>query len=332
MDFLHFKNHFLSEKLLPLYLIHGEEEFFVREAISSIKSRVLEGDTSGLTEIEGEEISLSAILEEVRTPRLFGKGGRKLVIVQKADKLFKEGGQVWERLISSPVVDSVLVLVLKGAEIKGALCDKIKRKGGVINCKGLADKDLVPWIVARVKHYGKQITIDALHILHENAGNNLLLLDNHIEKLCLYIGNRNKINKSDVEELVSHDRQQKVFEFTAAIAKKEVTSALKMIHQLMSFMRSGEEALKVIPPLAWQMKRLLQAKRLLASGNRKEALFNELKVPYRFQKELVRQTHLFSETELERDYQLLLEADIHSKTDNIDTRLLLETLVFRLCK
>ena len=44
------------------------------------------------------------------------------------------------------------------------------------------------------------------------------------------------------------------------------------------------------------------------------------------------ETQLFSEVELERDYQFLLETDISSKTGSMDARLLLETLVFKLCK
>jgi len=339
MDFLHFKNRFQREKLLPLYLIHGEEGFFVKEAVSLIKSRTLEGDDTGLVETDGEVTSLSTIMEEVRTPSLFGgratpdSGSRKLVIVHNADGLFKESSGVWERYMSSPPIDCVLVLVCKDVDTKGGAYDKIKKKGGSVGCRRLKGNELTPWILERVRHYGKQISLDASRILQENVGDNLLLLNGHLEKLALYLGSRTRIEVSDVEELVGYDRQQKVFDFTGAVARRDTALALKVLHQLMALMKSGEEAQKVIPPMAWQIKRLLQAKRILASGKDREAVARELNIRYpRFLEELMDQTQLFSEVELERDYQFLLETDIHSKTNSTDTRLLLETLVFKLCK
>lgn len=332
MDFLHFKNRFQREKLLPLYLIHGEEGFFVKEAVSLIKSRILEGDDTGLVETDGEVTSLSTVLEEVRTPSLFTSGSRKLVIVHNADGLFKESCGVWERYMASPPTDCVLVLVCTDMDTKGGAYDKIKKKGGSVNCRRLKGNELTPWILERVRHYGKQISLDASRLLQENVGDNLLLLDGHLEKLALYLGSRTRIEVSDAEELVGYDRQQKVFDFTGAVAKRDTALALKVLHQLMALMKSGEEAQKVIPPMAWQIKRLLQAKRILASGKGRETVARELNIRYpRFLEELMNQTQLFSEVELERDYQFLLETDIHSKTNSTDTRLLLETLVFKLC-
>lgn len=333
MDFLQFKNRFQREKLLPLYLIHGEEGFFVKEAVSLIKSRILEGDATGLVETDGEVTSLSTVMEEVRTPSLFTSGSRKLVLVYNADGLFKESSGVWERYMSSPPIDCVLVLVCEDVDTKGGAYEKIKKKGGSVNCRRLKGNELTPWILERVRHYGKQISLDASRILQENVGDNLLLLDGHIEKLALYLGSRTRIEVSDVEGLVGYDRQQKVFDFTGAVARRDTALALKVLHQLMALMKSGEEAQKVIPPMAWQIKRLLQAKRILASGRGRETVARELNIRYpRFLEELVNQTQLFSEAELERDYQFLLETDIHSKTNSTDTRLLLETLVFKLCK
>lgn len=341
MDFQHFKTRFKKEKILPLYLIHGEEEFFIREAVSLIKQKVLGDETAGpepmryragLTELDGEEISLPTLLDEVRTPSLFLKGGRKLVMVYNADRLFKEGAKVWEEHIVSPIDDNALVLVCKEVDTKNRTYEKIRRKGGSISCRRLKEDEIAPWILERVRHYGKQISLDALRILQENVGNHLSLLDGHLEKLALYLGSRSRIEENDVEELVGYDRLHKVFDFTGAVARRETALALKILHQLMVYMRAGEEAVKIVPPLAWQIKRLLQAKRLLTSGKGREAVASELKVPHRFLQDLVNQTELFSEAELERDYGILLETDISSKTERTDTRLLLETLVFKLCR
>jgi hypothetical protein len=44
------------------------------------------------------------------------------------------------------------------------------------------------------------------------------------------------------------------------------------------------------------------------------------------------QTRLFSEEDLEKDYRLLLDADLEGKTSGVNNRVILEKLIFTLCK
>ena len=331
MDFLSFKESFDKGKTLPIYLIYGEEDFFVHEALSLIKSRVLKGEESevSLVEMEGEEASLSSILEELETLPFFGSKGKRLVVVYNADGLVVQGEERLRRYLDSPSPSSYLILVCRKIDAKTSLYNRLNRLGGTISCKQLQYDQLTAWISNRTKVYGKQITLEASGILVENIGNNLSLLDKHLEKLSISVGSRKKIEREDVEELVGADRLRGVFELTGAVARKDLPKALRILDQLL---KAGERPVGLIPPLTWQIRRLWQAKRLLKGGEDRDALVYGLKVHYRYVDDLVEQTKLFSEEDLERDYHFLLEADLEGKTSSTDDRLLLEKLIFKLCK
>lgn len=331
MDFLRFKESFDEGKTLPIYLIYGEEDFFIHEALSLIKSRVLKGEESevSLVEMEGEEVSLSSILEELETLPFFGAKGKRLVVVYNAEALVEQGEERLRQYLDSPAPSGYLILVCRKIDAKAPLYNRLNRLGGTISCKQLQYDQLTAWISNRAKVYGKQITLEASGILVENIGNNLSLLDKHLEKLSISVGSRKKIEREDVEELVGADRLRGVFELTGAVARKDLPKALRILDQLL---KAGEKPVELIPPLTWQIRRLWQAKRLLKGGEDRDALVYGLKVPYRYVDDLVKQTKLFSEEDLESDYHFLLEADLEGKTSSIDDRLLLEKLIFKLCK
>lgn len=334
MDFLLFKRSFGKAELLPVYVVYGEEEFFIHEAVSLIKSRVLgeeEAEVS-LIEMEGAETSLPAVVEELETVPFFGPGGKRLAVVRGADKLVAHGRDQLKDYMESPSPFGYLVLVCSELDRRTSFFNKLNRKGGTIACKRVQDAQIAPWIVNRAKSYGKQINLDACNILAENVGNNLSLLAGHVEKLAISVGRRREIRSEDVEGLVGADRQRDVFELTGAVARKDFPKALKILDQLLRLTGSGEEIVKVIPPLRWQIGRLWRARRILDGGGDRQALTYSLGVPRRYVDDLVEQTRLFSEKNLERDYRLLLEADLEGKISAGNNKIILEKLIFKLCK
>ncbi|MFQ5863371.1 MAG: DNA polymerase III subunit delta [Candidatus Brocadiales bacterium] len=333
MDFLHFKQSFEKAKVLPVYVVYGEEEFFIHEAVSLIRSRVLGKEESGvsLIEMEGAETPFPVVVEELETVPFFGSEGKRLAVVYGADKLMTRSREQLKEYLESPSPFGYLVLVCSDLDRRTSLFNKLNRMGGTIACKRVQDEQLPAWMMGRAKSYGKQIALDACNILTENVGNNLSLLAGHIEKLAISVGRRQEIKPEDVEGLVGTDRLRDVFELTGAVARKDFPKALKILGQLLKLIRSGEEIVKIIPPLAWQIKRLWRARRILDGGGDREALTYGLRVPRRYVDDLVEQTKLFSEEDLERDYRFLLEADMEGKVSAGNNKIILEKLIFKLC-
>lgn len=331
MNFERFKTSFEKAKLLPMYIIYGEEDFFVHEALVLLRTRILkdEGSEVSLAELNGEEVSINSILEELDTVPLFGPKKKRLVVVYEADGLVSSGGERLKVYLDSPSPFGYLVLLCREVDKRTSLYKILSRKEGTIACNKIEDEALLAWVRNRARHYGKQIGLESASAFVENIGNNLSLLDRHIEKVAISLGDRKNIELEDVRALVGVDHLRDVFELTGAVARRDLPRALRVLDQLL---KAGEEPVRLIPLLTWQIRRLWQAKRLLKGGEDREALVYGLKVPYRYVDDLVKQTGLFSEEDLETDYHFLLEADLEGKTSSTDNRLLLEGLIFKLCK
>jgi len=127
---------------------------------------------------------------------------------------------------------------------------------------------------------------------------------------------------------VGVDRDRTVFELTEAVAQRNVTLALKVLIQMLSH---GEDSARIISLLAWQIKRLWRAKQLLQQGENEQKVASELQIIPFFAKRFFEQVKRYSVEDLAKNHELLLETDVKTKTSSMNTQLLLELLVYRLC-
>lgn len=321
--------HQLKEKVFPIYVFFGDEEFFIHEALSTVKACLLRDSDPGvsLIEFEGDEVTGGTLFDELRTVPFFASKN-KVIVVEDADKFVEKNRQTLEKYLQAPASHSNLVLICSKWDKRTKLATLADKVGASVECKKLKDHQLSGWINARAKFYKKTITAKASQILIDNVGNNLAILNKHLEKLSIYLGDRAAIDEKDIETLVGIDRNRTVFELTESVAQRDTISALKILDQMLTH---GEDSVKIISLLAWQMKRLWRAKQMVNQGVVESKIASELQVIPFFAKRFFEQVKLFTEEDLTRKYALLLETDIKSKTSSFNTQLLLELLVYKLC-
>lgn len=318
-----------KNKVSSIYVFFGDEEFFIREALSTIKLHLLK-DTDpnlSLVELKGNEIPGGVIFDELRTLPFFASKN-KVVIVEEADDFVEKNRQILERYLEMPATHANLVLICKKWDKRTKLSTFVDKIGVSVECKKLKDHLLPGWLHTRARYYKKNISTRAAQKLVEDVGNNLAILDKHIEKLSIYLGDRASIDEKDIDALVGVDRDRTVFELTDAVAQKNVTLALKILNQMLTH---GEDSVRIISLLAWQMKRLWRAKQILNGGGDESKVVSELQIIQFFAKRFFEQVKLYTEEDLTKKYALLLEVDVKSKTSSFSPQLLLELLVYKLC-
>lgn len=329
MDIYQFKTVMNKGKKFPIFVFFGDEEFFIHEVLSSVKANVLKDIDSSiaLIEFDGEEIPSGVIFDELRTVPFF-TCKNKLVIVEEADEFVGKNREIIEKYLSAPASHASLVLVCSKWDKRTKLATLVDKVGISIECRKLKDHSLPGWVQTHAKHYKKEITARAAQRLVDDAGNNLAILDKHLEKLSIYLGERAAIDERDVDALVGVDRTRTVFELTDAVAQRDVTLALKILSQMLTH---GEDSVRIISLLAWQIKRLWRAKQMLRQGGNEQTVASELQVIPFFAKRFFEQVKRYTEEDLAKNHALLLETDVKSKTSSFSTQLLLELLVYRLC-
>ena len=329
MDIYQFKTLLEKNKKFPIYVFFGDEEFFIHEALSVVKAHsIKDTDPSiSLVEFKGDETSGGGIFDELRTLPFFASKD-KLVVVEEADDFVEKNRETLEKYLQTPASHASLALVCHKWDKRMKLATFVDKVGISIECKKLKDHLLPNWIPTRAKHYKKNISSVAAQKLVEDVGNNLAIIDKHLEKLSIYLGEKATIDERDVDALVGVYRSRTVFELTDAVAQRNVSAGLKILGQMLTH---GEDSVRIISLLAWQIKRLWRAKQILKQGGDEHKVTSELQVVPFFAKRFFEQVKLYTEDDLMKKHALLLETDVKSKTSSFGTQLLLELLVYKLC-
>jgi DNA polymerase-3 subunit delta len=190
----------------------------------------------------------------------------------------------------------------------------------------LYDDKILIWIEAKFREYGKKIAKEAVLILHKYVGNNLSDLASEIEKLVLYVGERESISSLDVELVVGLSKTYNIFQLNDAIGEKDCKKGLEILKNLFLL---GEKPGTVIYRLAEHLERLIKTKNFVPQKG--ASLSSILKVhPYYAQK-YPSQAGNFSQEELERRLILLYQTDVDLKSSRMPDKIVMELLVYNLC-
>lgn len=326
----------------PVYLVAGEEDALVDQALQAITARVLDSATStdfAQTSLDGRKSSAQEVEAAARTASLFG--GRRLVILTDAQSFRPEEQKQLAGYLEAPVEMTTLVLVIRGAglqtrdpkrskavnSIKAYKKAVEKGRGVMVDCPRPKPRDL-PRIAQRLlKDSGLSADSDGLYALVEAVGEDLGGLIQAVEKLSLYLGGVGQVTEREVAEVVADTRSQSIFALTDAAGEGAPDRALRVLGRML---RDGEPALAIIGHLARHFRNLALVQALDKRGDGKEEIHKSLGLHPFVVKKCLLQLRRFSEQSLERCLKLLADADLELKRGRLPQTLVLERLVMAL--
>ena len=175
-----------------------------------------------------------------------------------------------------------------------------------------------------------------IDVLLEAAGNDLGRLENEIEKLAVFVGEKGRIEGKDAEHLVAGDRDFEFWALADSLDRMDVHESFRIIRKL--FMEESAEAaeLMLLGQLSAYLRDILAAREMVREGRDRREVFRELRpgIPpgWRDVYEL-RFGALFGAVDLvpRRDFdrliQRLSEIDRLKKTTESSVRSMLEALI-----
>jgi DNA polymerase-3 subunit delta len=191
----------------------------------------------------------------------------------------------------------------------------------------LAGAALQRWIKARARQEGATITERAADLLATYAGTDLRALASEIKKLATYAGPARAIDEAAVQALVSQAREANVFELVDAFARGDRRQALAA---LLTLLEQGERPERILGMVARQVRLLLQARDALDHGETVAGLSRLLALPPYPTRLLAEQARLFRTDQLEAMHRRVLDTDIGIKTGRLPAELALELLAAEL--
>lgn len=190
----------LQKKLLDLFLVLVSDPYERKKVIDQIKGFYPGYDSLYYNVIEE---SILPVINEMMALSLFSP--KKLIVIDEVDSLKKEDLQILINAIKKK--PSSLVLVLGGASKKKPLEDAVLEKGAIYDLLQETPWDqkkrLFESLDKRFKQEDKTITPDLLELLLEKVGRDCSSLEQEVDKLICFVGNRKKIEKEDVDLVAS---------------------------------------------------------------------------------------------------------------------------------
>jgi DNA polymerase III subunit delta len=320
-----------GKKFAPIYLFVGEEDFLAEECVNCIIHELLTADTKAfnLDIVYGSKADARDVIAHAASFPMMSD--RRVVVVKEFDKLLSSdtAKEIVSSYIMRPLDSTCLVLLAERPDFRTKPFVDLKKSGLVFAFNSLYDNQIPAWISERCKKMGKDVDLEACRLLQAYVGNSLRAIQNELDKLFIYLGERKRVTPEDVADVVGVTRGFTVFDLQNAVGKKNLEEALRIVNRMIE---SGETSQLTIVMLTRYFNILWKLKNLLDHGSSEaEALAATRISPYYF-KDYIAAMKRYSPDQIENAFHVLLEADVQLKSTSPNPYHLMEMLVYSLVR
>jgi DNA polymerase-3 subunit delta len=318
-----------SDKLSRLYLLLGPEELLARRLTAHIID-VAMGD--GLRDFNFVEIDTPiadppALFQELNAYPLGAP--RRVVLIREAGSLPAASQEALQEAVADLADFLTLILCADRMDRRKTFYKAAAKAGVVVDLGPLKAPEVKVWIRQELREHEKKISPSLVESIFELTGSNLSDVSNEVTNLVAYMGDRDTVEKADVDALVSSRTREPIYKLTDHIANRDFLSAWAVLRQLID---AGEHQLRILWHLDHMVKRLLRARCLLEEGVKDDVILRNLQVRPFLKRRFFQQVHSFSLGELRHMYRALVEWDNKFKsTSRWHPDIDLELLVRELC-
>lgn len=223
----------------PVYWLSGDEDYYIDQLVNYAEHNLLTPEESSfnLTILYGRDSDWASIVNACKRYPMFAE--RQVVILKEAQHL-KEIEKL-EQYITSPLSSTVFIVAYKEKTLdkRKSFYKMLQTKAEVFVTVKLKEEKLPEWIGEIVQAKGYKIGNKAIALLQEHIGNDLSRIANEVDKLSVNLKGKKSIDEDDIEKYIGISKEYNVFELQAAIAKKDLSKAIKILAYFESNPKAG---------------------------------------------------------------------------------------------
>ncbi len=221
-----------SGNFCPVYLLMGDESYYIDLLTDYIVEHAItkeEADFNLYTIYADNKTEVGEIINSARRLPMMGK--YQVVIVKECQNVKK-----WDDFIlylNHPAETTILILSYKNGMMdrRKKMVAKIQESGVVFISNKLKEGMLPYFINEYLQNKNIKIDRNATMVLVENIGSDLSRLTGELDKLCITIPeNQNLITPDLIEKYIGISKDFNRWEFKAAIVKRDVLKANRIIN------------------------------------------------------------------------------------------------------
>jgi len=240
---------------------------------------------------------------------------KRLVIIRDSQMFSGKGVAALEALpdLMAEIPESTTVLFIENeVDKRSRMYKAVAKYGQIEEFKRLDDNALTTWIKREFKLRGHAIGRNEIQFFLSLAGNDMQHIEAEVHKLSSYMGDRQIIEKKDIEAIVTPTVEASVFRMTDALGEGRTREAYRIYLDLV---RQGEPVQRILFMIIRQFRILYKAS--LMKNTDVFTLAKELGVPSFAAEKSRRQAERFGQKRLEILLNRLLEMDAKIKVGEI---------------
>lgn len=213
----------------PVYWLEGEEDYYIDKIMSYAEHQLLPESEAGfnLSVFYGKDANWSDIVNACMRYPMFAE---KQVVLLKEAQQMKDIDKL-DHYIEHPLASTIFVVSYKEKTLdkRTKLYKTIKKDGEVFTSEKIKEYKLVEWVTDYIKSQDFSISQKGILLLVDHLGNDLNRIVHELEKITVNLGQRKTITEDDIEKYVGVSKEYNAFELQAAMGKKDLAKAIRII-------------------------------------------------------------------------------------------------------
>ncbi len=327
-----------NRRVKPLYLLHGEEPYFIDEVSDFAEHQFLSDAEKGFnqTVLYGKDTDMMTVLNAAKRYPMMSD--YQLILVKEAQDLKwgkedddKKGIDPLLSYLENPLKSTVLIFCYKYGKFdkRKKTYKAIDKNGLIFESTSLYDNKIPGWIEDYAGAKGYKIEQQASAMMAEYLGNDLSKIANELDKLVLNVSAGQLITLKHVQDNIGISREYNVFELQAALSRKDPFK----VNQIINYFEANPKAnplVMVLGNLNTFFSRVLQYH--YAKDKSQQSLARELGVNPFFIKDFELASRSYNYGKTMQIIGLLREYDLKSKgvDSNAGPGELMKELMFKI--
>lgn len=308
----------------------GEDTFYIRSKINQLIKQHGVDEYHHTTYDLDETPLIEAINDAMTIPFVMD---RKVVVMQNARFLGKEKPKKGPShdldalmgYLESPAEQTVLVIAAPIASLDARLAVVKKLKTyKVIECKLKSSQDLVSWASRQVNNTGMSIDQEALDLFIKRVGHSTEFAYLEMRKLLLYAGSETRITKAMIEDIITKNVEDNVYDITNALLEKDVRKALSVYRDLVLH---STDPMAILGIIIQKYREILHVKKLLEDGAGQQDVQSYYQVSSGRAYYMTQNARSVSYAQVVEHLKHLERLDHHIKTGRVDKKTGLELFI-----
>jgi DNA polymerase III subunit delta len=313
-----------KRKFKPVYYFFGEDSYNLTFALHTLEEtfRPLLSSEFDKETIYSEDRSITDILG-LATSFPFGSE-KKLIIVREAEKIRDK--KPLKNYADTPAEFTVLALFHNGSitNLKSEPFKTLAENNFLFESKELKGRNLIDWLISAATEKGKKLSEENAQVLVDIAGENRNMLEDQLEKICIYLNKEKEITIESIQKVSSELKQFNIFDLQNAIGLKDKSKALNVANNLLD---NGAEPTFIISMLTRYFIGLAKITELKTKNIPVQEAARIVGTHHFYYPGYVKARTLYSDQKLVEVFRALLKADVSVKTTSSDNKTIITLLI-----